>query len=240
MIPATTAPLTNVGLCMAAMRRAMDRPRHLPGMVTLYGPSGWGKTTAAVYVANETRAYYVQANSGWTRKAMLLATLKAMGIRPAGTIHQMTDLAAEQLALSGRPLIVDEMDHLVTRNAVEVVRDVYEASGAAILLIGEEHLPAKLKRWERFHGRMLDWVPSQPAGMRDAAHLRVLYCRRVVIADDLLARIVETSRGSVRRICVNLARAEAEALRLGLDAMDLEQWGGRELFTGEAPRRRVA
>jgi DNA transposition AAA+ family ATPase len=236
----TTAPLTNVGLCLAAMQQAMERPRHLPGMVTLYGPSGWGKTTAAIYVANQTRAYYVQANSSWTRKAMLLATLKSMGIHPYGTIYRMTEQVAEQLTLSRRPLIVDEMDHLVDRNAVEVVRDIYEASGAAILLIGEERLPAKLKRWERFHGRMLDWIPAQPANLHDAAHLRTLYCQKVVIANDLLARIVEMSRGSIRRICVNLERTQSEALRQGLENIDLEQWGNRELFTGEAPRRRVA
>ncbi|WP_207214001.1 hypothetical protein [Solidesulfovibrio carbinolicus] len=60
--------------------------------------------------------------------------------------------------LHGRPLIIDEMDHVVERNAVELVRDLYEASRAAILLIGEKALPGKLAQWERFHGRILDWV----------------------------------------------------------------------------------
>lgn len=236
----TIAPLRNVSLCIATMKRALERPEHLPGMVTLFGPSGWGKTTAAIYVANTTRAYYVQARSAWTRKAMLLAILREMGIPPARTVYEMTEQVAEQLSLSGRPLIVDEMDHIVDRNMVELVRDVYEGSQAAILLIGEERLPTKLKRWERFHGRMLDWIPAQPADLSDMALLRDLYCTRITVADDLLGRILEVSRGSVRRICVNLERVQTEAVRTGVESMDRELWGKRELFTGEAPRRRVA
>ncbi len=32
---------------------------------------------------------------------------------------------------------------------------------------------------ERFHNRVLDWVPAQPASLADAKHLRALYCKRV-------------------------------------------------------------
>lgn len=234
-----TASLSNVAACMGALERAMSRPAHLPGLVVLYGPSGWGKSTAAAVAANTHRAYYVEAKSTWTRKALLQAILKEMGVQPARTIYAMGDQVAEQLALSDRPLIVDELDHLVERNAVEVLRDVYEGSGAAILLIGEEQLPGKLRRWERFHGRVLDWVPAQPADMEDARALRALYCDRVAVAEDLLSRVHEIAKGSVRRICVNLERIQETAATMGFKEMDLAAWNGRELFTGEAPRRRV-
>ena len=217
----------------------MHRPAHLPGMVTLYGPSGWGKSFAAAHAANRHRAYYIEAKSSWTKKALLMAILKEMGIVPEKTIYQMTDQVSEQLVLSGRPLIVDEMDHVADKNAVEIVRDIYEGSNAPMLLIGEERLPHKLRRWERFHGRMLDWVPAQPADIEDARALRSLYCQSVEVADDLLERFLEAANGSVRRICVNLERARQEALGQGLTCIDRAAWGNRELFTGEPPRRRV-
>lgn len=236
----TVAPLANVGICVAAIDRALSRSEHLPGMITFYGPSGYGKSTAAAYAANKLRAYYVQCLSAWTKKSFLVHVLKEMGVRAAPTIADMTLQVAEELALSGRPLIIDEMDHLAEKKAVEIVRDIYEASGgAAILLIGEEGLPGKLRRWERFHGRMLDWVPAQPADIDDARHLRELYCRHVKIADDLLSRVTDIARGSVRRICVNLDRIEYTARNEGLTEIDLPTWGDRDLFTGEAPRRRV-
>lgn len=233
------AQITNLNLCDIAIERAISRSTNLPGLVCFYGPSGYGKSMAANFVANERRAYYVQAKSVWTKKHFLKAVLFEMAIKPSGTIPEMADQVAEELASSGRPLIIDEMDHLVDRNAVELVRDLYESSQATILMIGEEALPAKLKRWERMHGRVMAWVPAQPVTIDDARQLASLYCRHVTVADDLLMRLVELSHGSVRRVCVNLERIQEEALTAGKDAMDLAQWGKRELYTGEAPKRRA-
>lgn len=231
------APLANVGLTVSALQGAMTRPAHLPGIVVLYGPSGLGKSTAAAVAAMQLQAYYVQAKSSWTRKAVYQSILKVMGIVPARTIYDMEDQVAAQLAASGRPLIVDECDHLVAKSSIEIVRDIYEASGAAILLIGEEHLPAGLARWERIHNRVLEWVPAQYATMADARALRDLYCDRVAVEDDLLEKIHGVSKGVARRICVNLERAQQAALGLGKKSMNLADWGKRPMYTGEAPVR---
>lgn len=236
----TTAPLANVGACMEALKCAMKRPDHLPGIVAFYGPSGWGKSFSAAYAANSQRAYYVEAKSSWTTKALMLAILNEMGVVPAKTIYEMTGQVAEQLVLSGRPLIVDEFDALVDKKQVEIVRDIYEGSNAPILIIGEERLEVNLRHWERFHNRVLDWVPAQPASLKDAGHLRELYCKRTKVHDDLLGRIHEIARGNVRRICVNLERVQTFAITRGLSTIKLDDWGNRDFYTGEAPRRKVS
>lgn len=232
------APLANLALADRAISRALERAEHLPGMVEFHGPSGWGKSIAAAYVGNRHRAYYVQAKSVWTKKAFLLAILKEMGIKAAGTLSEMLDQVAEQLAASRRPLIIDEMDHIVDKNAVELVRDIYESSFGAILLIGEEGLPHKLKKFERFHGRILDWVAAAPVSLDDSRELAKLYCPHVQVADDLLDMLVDMAHGSVRRVCVNLERIQEEALSDGRDAIDKAAWGSRELYRGEAPKAR--
>lgn len=234
------AAIGNLALCRVAVRRALDRSNGLPGLVVFHGPSGYGKSVSANYLANEMRAYYVQAKSVWTRKAFLTAILREMSIKPAATVSEMVDQVAEELAASNRPLMVDEFDHVVDRGHVELVRDLYEASGAAILLIGEEGLPQSLKKWERFHGRVLAWVPAQPANLADAHSLRAIYASDVSISDDLLARVVAVAHGSVRRVAVNLDLIQSEALNEGRDSADLAWWGRRELYTGEAPKRRAA
>ncbi|SIS88334.1 AAA family ATPase [Neptunomonas antarctica] len=233
------ADIVNLSLCDVALERAISRTTNLPGMVCMYGPSGFGKSVAATHVANRRRAYYVQAKSVWTKKATLKAILDEMGIRPLLTIPEMLDQAAEELAKSGRPLIIDEMDHLVDKKAVELIRDLYEASQAAILLIGEEQLPNKLKKYERFHGRILAWVPAQPVTLEDAKKLTPLYAPFVEIADDLLHHVVKLSAGSVRRVAVNMEMIQEEANATGWLVVDLAAWGKRELYTGEAPKRRI-
>jgi hypothetical protein len=238
----TVAPLTNVKICAVVLDKVARRAEHLPGMVVFYGPSGYGKSTAAAFAANRTRAYYVECRSTWTRRAVLSAMLHEMGmpLLKMGRIYEMADLVCEQLAKSGRPLIVDEMDHLVDKAAVELIRDIYDGSGAAILLIGEERLPKKLERWERFHGRILDFVPAQPASLDDVRHLSQLYCGGVVVEDDLLGRIHELSRGSVRRVCVNLDLVRHQAAALGKKSICLSGMDKIEFYTGQAPARSVA
>lgn len=234
----TVAPIQNVALCNLLLQQAINRPPHLPGMVCFHGPSGWGKSTAAAYAANKHSAYYIECKSTWTKKAVLIAILKEMGIQPATTIPEMADQVAEQLAKSGRPLIVDELDHLVDKKVVEIIRDIYEGSNAPILLIGEENIDIKLLKWERFHNRILAWQGAQPSTPADTKQLAALYIKDVDIADDLLEHICNESRGVTRRICVNLNLVRQEALNMGMDAISRKEWTG-ELYTGNPAKRKV-
>ncbi|MDF1691740.1 MAG: ATP-binding protein [Zhongshania sp.] len=233
------APLTNMALTKAAVERAQNRAESLPGMVVMFGPSGFGKSYSATFVANTLRAHYVECRSSWTKKALLEAILLDMGITAASTIYKMTDQISEELAQSQRPLIIDEVDHIVDKKAVEIIRDIYEGSKAPMLLIGEEKLPAKLKRWERFDGRILDWVPAQPAGDKDTASLCRVYARGIEIKPDLQREITKLARGSVRRICVNLDKVRVAAEQEGWDSVDKKRWGSRGFYTGQAPARKL-
>lgn len=233
----TVAGLTNVGLCHAAMTRAVERKDHLPGMISFYGPSGWGKSTAAAYTMNKWRAYYVECKSTWTRKALLLACCKAMGLSPTSTLYDLTSQVAEQLYLSSRPLIIDDFHLLVRKGGADLARDLYKESNAAIMLIGEECLPDLLAKHEQVHNRQLDWVAAQPATRQDAIQLAKLYSPTIEIADDLMGRVHELSRGSIERICVNVERISREVGSLGQTSIDLKSWGKRDLFTGDATRR---
>lgn len=233
------APLVNIALCLTAMDRAVNRKPHLPGIITFTGPSGFGKSSAAAVTANRFDAVCVQADETWTRKGLLTAILEEMGVTPGGTLYTLGKQVAAQLALSRRPLIIDECDCLVKKDIMGIILGIYEGSNAAIMLIGEENLPTKLRQWERLHGRVLDFVLAQPASLEDARALRDLYVDGVDITDDLLAYVHKEAKGSVRRICVNLERIREEAVDNGLAVMDREAWGDRPLFTGEAPARRL-
>ena len=141
------AQIHNLDLARTAAERLTGRTNGLPGMAVMYGPAGYGKTTAAMAIANENRSYLVQMRSAWSRKPLLEKILLEMGAKPHGTIPQMLDQVCEQLATSGRMLMIDEFDYC-TRNdgLIELVRDIYEGSQATLLLLGEEMLPQKLKR----------------------------------------------------------------------------------------------
>ena len=233
-----TAQIHNLDLVRTAVERLVNRQSTLPGFAVLYGPAGYGKTTALLAVANETRSYYVAMRSAWSRKTLLQKILIEMGVKPAGTIPDMLDQVCQQLAVSGRPLMIDEFDFaLRSDNLIELVRDIYEGSQATVILCGEELLPKKLKRWERFHSRVLSWVPAQPVSLGDAAALAPIYAPGVKIDNALLDHLVSIASGSVRRVCVNLnGIGEAAALE-GWQSVSLSSWKDKPFYTGEAPRR---
>lgn len=229
----TSAPLKNIGLTSQLLEQAINRPPHLPGIVVLYGPSGYGKSFAAAFAANAHDAYYIECKSVWTTKNLAQNILREMRIVPEGNVADMIALASEQLALSGRPLIIDEVDHIVQKKNIEVIRDIYESSLAPILLIGEESLGIKLNKWERFHNRVLRWQQAQPSDLADAMLLARMYCPSVTIERDLLARIVEKTLGVTRRICVNIDSVRVVADSEGWDSVSMALWGKRDIYTGE-------
>jgi AAA domain len=234
------APIATVMKCLGALDQAVHREDHLPGIVALYGPSGVGKSEAAALAANTYQAYYVEMRSVWTKSALLKAILKEMGIAKGGTMTDMFDQICEELALSRKPLIIDEFDYAVAKNMIEVVRDIHEGSNAAILLIGEEHLSSKIQRKsERFHNRMLHWAKAEAASPKDAMLLRDHYCSDIHIDDDLIEYIRSVVNGCVRRICVNIDRVIKDAKRTGQKSVSKADWGDKELYTG-SPRGRVA
>lgn len=232
------ARTANLDMVAIVMEKLVHRQDGLPGLAVFYGPSGWGKTTATVAVANHSRAYYVQQRSSWTRKDLLEKILFEMGLKTTGRVTQLLDQICEQLAASRRPLILDEFDYSAGKTGmIELVRDIYESSQSSLLLVGEELLPTKLKKHERFHGRVLSWLPAAPVSLDDTQKLVAIYCPDINIAPDLMQHLVQIAHGSVRRVAVNLVNIHDTALVEGWDTVDLKTWGNRPLYTGDAPKR---
>lgn len=233
------AGITNVALCNSSLERAIQRAHSLPGIVVFHGHSGLGKSFAASFTANRHNAFYVQCQSTMSRKAFLEAILKDMGITAAKNLADMTVQVCEELMLSGRPLIIDEADYLTEKSKIMMVMDIYEGSQAAIMLIGEEKLPAKLSTYEKIHNRILNWVPAQPCASHDVDELAKIYAPNVSIDPLLLENLHTATKGVTRRICVNLDTIANFARDEGIDTVTIANYT-TPFFTGQAPRGRAA
>lgn len=233
------APLRNVMLLGALIRKVLMRDPEMPGMACFYGYSGFGKSQAAVYNAHATRACWVEVKSVWTRKKLAEKICESLAIPAGRTIGDMVDKIGEELAKSGRPLLLDEADRLCTDGMMGLVRDIYESSyGGAVILIGEEDLPQTLRRWERVHNRMLDWVPAQPADLREVEVLAALKCPNLAISTEVLEAVLRKSNAVARRIVVNLNQIKDYALTEGKSSILPTDIAKITFFTGEAPTSR--
>lgn len=229
------APLRNVAALLSLIHQVQNRHFGLPGMAVFYGPSGWGKTTAATYAINKFDACHIEIKSLWRTKSVLEQIALELGLRPAKTAPALFEQVSDKLGKSQRPLLLDEADYLCRDQVIEVVRGLHEASGVPVILIGEELLPQKLQRWERVHGRMLAWVAAQEAELADVGHLAPIYCEGVEVAPELKSRLLIESQRSIRRVSINLALIKEFAARKGLRKIGEKEWAGQTFFTGEAP-----
>ena len=116
------APLANVVRLQALVDRCQSRAHGLPGMGCYYGPAGYGKTTAGIYVTNKLNACHVQALPFGGTKKLFEMIVAELGLRPARTVSSLFDLAARELAETGRTLIIDEADQILTDRTIEAVR----------------------------------------------------------------------------------------------------------------------
>ncbi|MBN8533879.1 MAG: ATP-binding protein [Rhizobiales bacterium] len=235
------APLRNVAAMAVLVERLQARGPHLPGFGVFFGYSGYGKTYAAIYAQNTTGGPRVEVGDSWTRKTLLRAILKELGVHePRGTVADLAEQAIGRLAEPGHPpLFIDEADKLVDKNMIELVREIQEGSQCPIILIGEEILPQKLERIERAYNRVLEWVMAEACDASDARKLADALAPRFSFSDGLLGRILIESEGRARRIVTNIDRCVEWARGVGTTSID--ETCDLPLYTGRSPvRRRVA
>jgi ABC-type lipoprotein export system ATPase subunit len=91
------ANIRNIAQCYEAVSRTLARNPMLPGISAFYGPSGFGKSTAANYVATKTNAFYVQVKSTYTKKAFAQALLREMSSGQTIQWHQLGKYRAATL-----------------------------------------------------------------------------------------------------------------------------------------------
>lgn len=234
------AGLRNVAAFLALVDRVEARDPSLPGMACFYGRSGRGKSTAAAFVARKRDCVVIEVRSLWRTKRFLQGCAEAMGLRPAKVTADILDQVAERLARTGRTLIIDEADHMARQGQmIEVARDLHESTQVGVILVGEETLPQTLQRWERVHGRMLDWVGAEPGTAEDLDKLLAVYAPDLAVAEDLRAAMLAAAGPSIRRMCVNIQMVRARAQGLGRSEMALAQMGRVAFPEGEAPEPRV-
>ncbi|SMH42207.1 AAA domain-containing protein [Mesorhizobium australicum] len=238
--PWRPAPMKNVANFAMLLQRMVDREPYLPGLAVFFGHSGWGKTESAIYGANRHRARYVECGQYTTARTLLMSLLTELGEQKRrGTIEELLHRAIEILAADPRrPVIVDEAHFIAAKRFIDLLRELSDKSGAAVIMIGEENLPVSLEQFERVHNRVLEWLPAVSCDAEDFALLARSRLDGVTIAADLAEALLKQTRGNTRRIVINFARVQELSQVLGKDVITLADFGGpTKISDGRTPRR---
>lgn len=230
------AALKNVAALAGLIAKLQNLSVHQDRMGVFYGFSGWGKSRACRYAKIKYNAAYVEVKDTWTRKWLLLAILRELGVQsPRGTLASLEEHVILLLGEDfNRPLIIDEADKLVDRGMIELVRSIYDGSNAPVVLVGEEALPQKLSRIERVARRADHVVAAVPCDLADTRKLAEAFYPALTIEDALLERIRAETRGNAARIVNTLADLHEWSLNAGLRHIAAAAYDG-PIRTGEPP-----
>jgi DNA transposition AAA+ family ATPase len=164
---------------VTAFRRAVltveDTQRGQPGIVVAWGQAGRGKTFTARNSHSERGGVFLSAWEGMTQAAFLGRLCKettgekttprsahACKVRIIETLEKRRDQGQTVT------IYMDEADRLHF-GRIEDLRDIHEATGAAVILIGEEELIGLLSERRRIWSRVTQEVAFGPVDEADIA-----------------------------------------------------------------------
>lgn len=223
------AETRNLSTLARTAQALLDRAADLPGIAAIVGPPGVGKTQGCVWLRDRTDAVFLRARSVWTTRSLIDDLARELRCDTHGRRGVVFDRAIEALAMSGRPIIVDEADYLLdSRSLIDAVRDVHDLSTVPLFVVGMERFTARVQEREQFASRIAHVVEFGWADLDDARAVAEACCE-VEFADDLLTRIGNRAAWSLRRIKVALSQVETWAEMRGLELVTAADWGDQPL-----------
>ena len=195
-----------------------------PRLGLIYGPAGRGKTRAVDTLAARTGAVYVSAARVWTPNSMLKTILAALGCPAtntgAGNLLRAAEALSERISvpyMGNGLLIIDEADYLAkgthpprTPPLLDTVRDLHDASGAPILLVGMNGLAKLLSQFPQFWDRVRMSEEFAPLVRKEVVSL-ASELAGLTLDDQSAEQIRRATKGNLRQAILHLARLEALA-----------------------------
>lgn len=234
-------PVKNVARMQNAGEALITRSLGMPGMGLIWGPTGYGKTTAATWFINQCHGVYVRALRLSSPKSLLSSIARELDYDPGGRNNgEIVERIVQRLAETGRPLFIDEADYIVeSRRLIDTLRDIHDLSTVPVILIGMHGIEKRIRGNEQFTGRIAQWVDFQGADFEDAELLANGLCE-VSVATDLLqelykaasprTRAGEQGGAEIRRLVVGLGNIERYALGRGKQKIARADWPSDKSF----------
>lgn len=224
------APVKNLQRLLDAFEAVEKRDPGADGMILLYGTTGTGKTTALTYLLNQTDAIYVEASPAWTLGSMYRAIVAEIGVEPKGRSADLERYIVDEMLTKGRPLFVDELDHLLLPGAttalrmLEALRSLHDKSHMPVVMVGMDKIEQKIKLREQLARRVFQWVKFTDLD-RDDARIVADTLSDIPIADDWLEALFTATKGRISYLAHNIKTARRRAKVNRWDVIDLAHWG---------------
>jgi DNA transposition AAA+ family ATPase len=105
----------------------MEKIQKKSKMALVYGDPGLGKTQSILWWAAKNDAAYIRASNSMSVKWFLEELVEELGETPMRLTSDLFKQVLNQIIISPRVIIVDEIDYLLNESKViETIRDIYD------------------------------------------------------------------------------------------------------------------
>ena len=144
----------NVKKFYSLMEEIQNLPMNIPKFTLVYGEPGLGKSETVMKWAFQNKCVYVRANNGMTSRWLLSAIAEELNIDPHWHIDNTFNDIRATLMVKRKVIIIDEIDYLIEKKALETLRDLLDATGCPMVLVGMQNAERQLKRFPHFYDRI--------------------------------------------------------------------------------------
>lgn len=200
------------------------------GMLLVHGAPGFGKSHIVGHWAAEAGAVFLRANVDWTPKYFMVELAKELRMDSRGTAEQLFARLLEQVVELQIPLVIDEADFTLHKNAVvlDKIRDLSDRAEVTVVLVGMELILRNIARHKQISGRVGQVVEFRPATVADVTYA----CQQlaeVALTPAVQAEVHRLSGGRMREVLNIIAAIERVAAVNGLTTVDIGDLEGAAL-----------
>lgn len=199
----------NVKKFVSLMETLKNLPPNIPKLALVYGSHGLGKTKTLIWWATKNEAIYIRANNDMTQNGLLKEIVLELNQRPYHAMQDNLDLIIGQLRFNPKIIIVDEIDYLFSKNAIEILRDIQDNTGTLIVLSGMGNVNTKIARYKHFEDRIYKKLKFEPYNESDIEDI-LNQITDLFFAPDAI-KYLATRTNQFRKIVQTLDQLEKQA-----------------------------
>lgn len=208
----------NVKKFVALMEEVKQLPANIPKIVLVFGEYGLGKSETIKWWTFKNDCIYVRANQGMTSRWLLSEIAEELGEEAFWHIQDTFNLVEQKLKQNPKPLIIDEVDYLVTNNVIEILRDLHDRTMCPMILVGMINIDKKLSRYPHLKDRIYKAFKFEPYNKQDIKQI-LSELSEIPITNDGLEYLA-TRHNQLRQIVKLINKIEKLAKTNGLTELN--------------------
>lgn len=161
----------NVKRFVSLMDELQKLPPNIPKLALVYGDHGLGKSQTIQWWADKNDSVYVRATQGMTSRWLLSEMAEELGEEPFWHTQETFGLIENHLRQNPKTLIVDEIDYLVDKHTIEILRDLHDKTGCPIVLVGMGCADKKLARFPHLVDRIYKILKFEQFNQEDISDI---------------------------------------------------------------------